>query len=215
MKLEREDEDTIVLTMDPPKAERASRRAITHSTASEAQETVAVRFTRIGDKRTKVEYVSKINLGSRVNKRATRVSLERDLDEASEAQRYFARLIELHEMTKEVGEVLGADLVWDGGQMGGKNSRKDKEKHVDDICNESETLLAVKERYPWLTIMLKRMRVGDFATNRPQNVKLECVTEIEARIIGNNLMPCLKSRKTARAGVEQWAGQNRAVQVSV
>ena len=37
----------------------------------------------------------------------------------------------------------------------------------------------------------------------------------EARTIGNNLMPCIKSRKIAKAGIEQWKVQNRAVEVSV
>jgi hypothetical protein len=37
------------------------------------------------------------------------------------------------------------------------------------------------------------------------------VEEREARVIGNNLMPCLKSRKVIQAGVDMWRLQNRAV----
>jgi hypothetical protein len=37
------------------------------------------------------------------------------------------------------------------------------------------------------------------------------VEEKEARVIGNNLMPCLKSRKVIKAGVDMWRLQNRAV----
>jgi hypothetical protein len=37
------------------------------------------------------------------------------------------------------------------------------------------------------------------------------VEEKEARVIGNNLMPCLKSRKLIEAGVDMWRLQNRAV----
>jgi hypothetical protein len=37
------------------------------------------------------------------------------------------------------------------------------------------------------------------------------VEEKEARVIGNNLMPCLKSRKVIHAGVDMWRLQNRAV----
>jgi hypothetical protein len=37
------------------------------------------------------------------------------------------------------------------------------------------------------------------------------VDEKKARVIGNNLMPCLKSRKVIKAGVDMWRLQNRAV----
>ena len=59
--------------------------------------------------------------------------------------------------------------------------------------------------------MLKRARLGELSRNKAVKVKLECVEEKEARVIGNNLIPCLKSRKVISAGVDQWRLQNRAV----
>jgi hypothetical protein len=38
-----------------------------------------------------------------------------------------------------------------------------------------------------------------------------CVAEEEARVIGNNFMPCLRSKKRPQSGVAQWEDQNRAV----
>jgi len=139
------------------------------------------------------------------------LSIERQLDEVSESQRYFSRLIKLEEMTKEDGRVLGADLVWDGGQLGGIHPRKHINSHVEEMCRTNEALKEVAKRYPWVEIMLKRARSGDLAVNRPQSTKLECIAEREARTIANNLMPCLKSRKTAKAGIEQWREQNRGI----
>ena len=131
--------------------------------------------------------------------------------QAAEAERYFNNLVKLEEMTKEVGEALGADMVWDGGQLGGQDSRKDREKHMEEMCKESAALREVVKKYPWFVTMLKRARLGELSRNKAVKVKLECVEEKEARVIGNNLIPCLKSRKVIAAGVDQWRLQNRAV----
>ena len=52
---------------------------------------------------------------------------------------------------------------------------------------------------------------GDVHRNRPVSTKLECLSEMEARKIGRSLMPALKSRKTAEAGLHQWKMQNRSM----
>lgn len=139
-------------------------------------------------------------------------SLLRHLDEASEMKRYFTDLIPLEEMTSMSGESLGSDMVWDGGQLHQKNSRNERAKHIVDVIEASAALRACKAKYPWLVLLLQRARAGEFSTNYPISTKLECVTEEEARIIGNNLMPALKSRKTARSGVNQWRDQNLAAE---
>ena len=36
------------------------------------------------------------------------------MDAAASVQRYFNNLLKSGEMTKEVGEAWGADMVWDG-----------------------------------------------------------------------------------------------------
>jgi hypothetical protein len=80
-----------------------------------ASEEVSIKITKRGEKTTKVEFVTKVELGSSVSAEATRLALERHLDEAAEVERYFIDLVPLMEMSKQVGEALGADLVWDGG----------------------------------------------------------------------------------------------------
>ena len=59
---------------------------------------------------------------------------------------------------------------------------------------------------------MQRVRAAAVAKNRPVLTQLNRLRESEARVIGNNLMPALKSRKTAQAGVEQWSVENRAVE---
>jgi len=180
--------------------------------AQAAAEEVTIRFQRTGNSMaTKVEFVTRLNLGKSVSEKATRFALERHLDEAAEAERYFTNLVTLESMTSELGEALGADMVWDGGQLGGQHSRKDREKHIEKVCEGSAALREVVKKYPWFVTMLKRARLGEIAVNRSRSIKLECVEEKDARVIGNNFMPCLKSRKVARAGVDIWRLQNKAV----
>jgi hypothetical protein len=237
MKLHKMDENTIVIIMEPimenmersdavSNTERSAAQSLSgllrstaqsavsntqRSTAQRASEEVAMMFTKRGEKTTKVEFVTKVELGSSVIVEATRSTLERYLDEAAEAQRYFIDLVPLMEMSKQAGEALGADLVWDGGQLGGAHLRKDRERHVEEVCKENVALREVVKKYPWFVTLLKRARLCEFSSNSSVSTKLVCVEEKEARVIGNNLMPCLKSRKVIKAGVDMWRLQNRAV----
>jgi hypothetical protein len=190
MKLHKMDENTIVITMEPIEKEGERMDAVRNtlkSTAERASEEVDIRFTRRGETATKVEFVTRLEFGKSVSAGATRLSLERHLDEAAEAERYFIDLVPLMEMSMQVGEALGADLVWDGGQLGGAHSRKDRERHVEEVCNENVALREVVKKYPWFVTLLKRARLCEFSSNSSVSTKLECVEEKEARVIGNNL----------------------------
>mmetsp|Transcript_18700 Transcript_18700/g.38909 ORF Transcript_18700/g.38909 Transcript_18700/m.38909 type:complete len:1880 (-) Transcript_18700:55-5694(-) len=178
---------------------------------AEAYEDATIKFSARGLKETKVEYVTRINIGKSVSEKSTMLALMKHLDEATSAQRYFNSLVPLEDMTKEVGEALGTDMVWDGGELGGVNFRKNKMKHVEMVCKSSLAIIEVTKKYPWFILILQRARQGQISLNHSMSTKLECVTEKEAKVIGNNLMPCLKSRKVAKTGVDQWRLQNRAV----
>mmetsp|Transcript_10792 Transcript_10792/g.22152 ORF Transcript_10792/g.22152 Transcript_10792/m.22152 type:complete len:1934 (-) Transcript_10792:39-5840(-) len=207
MRVRRVSKDTIIITMDPlafSKEEKAKFKGHV------SQERTAVRFTKISDTETRVEYVTILNLGRNVGKKATEYSLHRHLDEAAEMGRYFTSLVRLEEMNSKTGEAVGLDMVWTGGELVGRHSRNERIKHVKDVVKASRALHKVCEKYPWLVVFLQRACTGDFAVNHPLSTKLVCVTEREARILGNNMMPSLRSRKLARSGVDQWRLQNRA-----
>ena len=177
----------------------------------QATEQVAVRFTRRGENATKMEFVTELELGLFVSKKATRCCLERHLDEATSIQRYFAYKIKLEHMTEKVGEVLAHDMAWKGGQLAMQQSRSDRAKHVEDVMTKSKALNAVRTKYPWIVILMQRAREGALSTNHSVATKLSCIREEEARVIGNNLMPALKRNKLVGAGVDQWRVQNKAV----
>ena len=218
------DENVIVIAMDPIQDHQeiaatylgneirkiGSGRFATNA-EHQATERVAVRFSRRGEKATKIEFTTELELGRLVSTKATRFCLERHLDEATDIERYFARQVELKDMIEKAGEALGHDMAWDGGQLGGAHSRGDRAKHVEEVIIKSKALSAVRNKYPWIVILMQRAREGALATNHSVSTKLSCVREEEARIIGNNLMPALKRNKTVAAGIDQWRRQNRAV----
>jgi len=220
MKLQKTNDDTIVITFRPVLT-RSSTWSLnmTSVLASPIEQHVDLKLTRTSDTTTKVEAFVKIFVrasSAATAESATKNALERYLDETTGILRYFAQNVPLEEMTGEVAEVLGWDVIWDGGKMGGEDYRtQDKVQCVNIKCMESKALRAVTERYPWFPVLMARARMGELALNHSQRMKLECITEKEARTIGNNLMPCIKSRKIAKAGIEQWKVQNRAVEVSV
>ena len=115
-------------------------------------------------------------------------------------------------MTKELGSLLGTALIWKGVERSGRSlSERMLKAHVEDVCNDSAALREVVKHYPWFLTLLKRARICNFSLNSTVSTKLECLEEMEAKVIGNNLMPCLKTRKVAIAGVDAWRLQNRAV----
>ena len=135
------------------------------------------------------------------------------LQEISEMQQYFAYRIDVDFATERLGEVLGHDIVQGRYYSGTKvrNAKLERAKHVGEVIRRSKALNTVCARYPWMVILIQRVREGAVAANHPVHIKLNRIEEKEARVIGNNLMSALKGRKTAAAGVSQWIGQNDAM----
>ena len=86
-----------------------------------------------------------------------------------------------------------------------------KTVNEDDAVDTAGPLRSVVEKYPLFETMLKRAVLGEVHRNHPVSKGLQEVSEAEAVVIGNNLAPCLKSRKVVEAGVDQWCLQNKAV----
>eukprot|EP00520_Triparma_pacifica_P002441 CAMPEP_0118668294 /NCGR_PEP_ID=MMETSP0785-20121206/20265_1 /TAXON_ID=91992 /ORGANISM="Bolidomonas pacifica, Strain CCMP 1866" /LENGTH=114 /DNA_ID=CAMNT_0006562849 /DNA_START=223 /DNA_END=564 /DNA_ORIENTATION=+ len=114
------------MTVQPnrEKKKRISRRKL--SITVEATEETTLRLKKIGQNKTRIEFVTRLDLGENVSKGATKLALQRHLDETANVQRYFNNLVKTEDMTNEVGEALGVDMVWYGGQLGRQESRKDR-----------------------------------------------------------------------------------------
>ena len=250
------DRDTIVIIMEPcgevhdAEEDYEFSKCLSHD-AVLAKEITAIRFKRRSQVETSVEFVTELDLEIKIGRNATMSMVKKHLDEATEVQRYFAYNVELQDMTNEIGEALGHDMVWEGGNLGRKYTRHNHNEHVKQIISMSKVridensldklsldklhslcsiiitnselhhsylnafhkaLNAIAKEYPWFIILMQRVRAAAVAKNRPVLTQLNRLRESEARVIGNNLMPALKSRKTAQASVEQWSVENRAAE---
>ena len=207
-------EDRNVIVMEPVDAREGGSESAEHYTqdsTQQAKERIIVRFTRIGDKVTLVDFVSEIDLGLFVSSKATRAFVEKRLDELAIVNRFFTYQAKQEDVTAKDGEALGHYLFWAGRLLPVQNSRSKRREKVRELLNKSKAMNAVKQKYPWISILIEKAREGAFAANKPIATSLSCLTEEEALVIGKNMMPALKSRKLAAAGIAQWRGQNGAM----
>jgi hypothetical protein len=133
---------------------------------------------------------------------------QQHLEQVASSQRELANAVALKDMTPFCGSTFGALLVWSGEKYNrlkhAKKSRAEKKQFKIDkvrgVCADSSALSELLESYPWFETVLKRARLGEIKLNRAVSKGLEDITEEDARVLGNNLMPCLKSRQIIRAG---------------
>ena len=69
----------------------------------------------------------------------------------------------------------------------------------------------MKAKYPAFEVIMSKAMEGHLAMSKSVSTKLVCLSDKEAKQIGRNLMPALKSKKLASSGIDQWRRQNRAV----
>jgi len=94
---------------------------------------------------------------------------------------------------------------------GGEKGKKPWRKVRDVVEKHREGLKKLSIEYDWLVGFLEEVVKGKWVTSGSVSTKLECLSEKEARKIGRSLMPALKQRKTAEAGLHQWKMQNQSV----
>ncbi|GMH76095.1 hypothetical protein TL16_g06968 [Triparma laevis f. inornata] len=165
-----------------------------------ASNTVAIRLRRLGVKTTKVDYTCEINIAS-----DRKVVVERRLDEIAKVSIYFHRLLPLCEYEAVDGKALGHDLLWKVA------TSKKRFERLKEVGEKSRGMKEILEIFPWFNFMMVTVFEGYLHLNRVVDTKLCCVSDAEATQIGKNLLPALKSKKLAEAGVDQWRVQNRAV----
>ena len=82
---------------------------------------------------------------------------------------------------------------------------------VEEIIERSFALRTVRSKYPWIVTVVQRARRGAVVANRPVSKNAKSMSEYDAKIVGNNLMPALKRHKTVAGAIQQWRGQNKAM----
>jgi len=157
---------------------------------------------------TKIEYFIRPSYGGwhDLSRWAVERSLRLSLIDVTKAQEYFLEQRGVDDYDVEDGKALGVRLMHPGGEGGKKPWRK-----VGEVVQKHRGLRELENEFGWLSSFLEEVIKGQLHMNKSVRTKLECLDEAEARKIGRNLSPSLKSRKTAQAGLFQWEKQNRSM----
>ena len=131
--------------------------------------------------------------------------LKRRLDEVSRVAIHFQRQIRVEKFQREDGVALAHDLIYD------TYSLKSRMKRFKEVSKRSMVFRQMKAKYPAFEVIMSKAMEGHLAMSKSVSTKLVCLSDKEAKQIGRNLMPALKSKKLASSGIDQWRRQNRAV----
>ncbi|GMI01553.1 hypothetical protein TrLO_g10206 [Triparma laevis f. longispina] len=200
------DEDCIVVLIEPSPA---GLKAVEDLNVN--KETAAVRFKRVFGgsgvgEWTKLEYAVNLEFGAGgVDVKRRKALVERRLEVMAVVSIYFQRLVRLEDYGVNDGLGLAHDLLWRA------TSSKKRVKRMKEVVEKSRGLRELILMYPWFEAMLTPALEGHLHMNHVVRAKLDCLSVREAAQIGKNLIPSLKSKKLAEAGVDQWKVQNRAV----
>jgi len=165
----------------------------------------AMRIKRKNGKETNLEYVIHPDAGGLVPSFVMSRYLGSSLRRVTEIQEFFQELKKMEDYDADDGKALGVRLMHPGGEKGKKPWQK-----VRDVV-EKHGLKELSIEYDWLVGFLEEVLRGRWVMSGSVSTKLECLGEKEARKIGRSLMPALKQRKTALAGLHQWKMQNRSM----
>mmetsp|Transcript_23176 Transcript_23176/g.43548 ORF Transcript_23176/g.43548 Transcript_23176/m.43548 type:complete len:1049 (-) Transcript_23176:44-3190(-) len=214
MTLHKLDADTFVLLLTPIDDITSKKDPRRKSSAVDLDALVVkgraeevFRLKKTGRRRlTKVDFALNLETGHNrsVSRRATKVAVEQLLGEVAEIAIYFEMLKPLEDYDAKCGEDLGHALLWKAS-----SSRKRLERL--EVMMKGKALAAFTEKYPWYPLFMKQVLAGKLSLGKPIKTKLVCLTDLEAKQIGKNLIPALRSKKLAEAGVDQWKVQNNAV----
>ena len=172
MSLFKADKSTIVLISEPVVVKKGEE--------TKAKETTAIRFCKVGEKETKVELVTKVELGDTVSKRAAKRSFGKHLAVATDASYYFAILLESGEASEEDGRAFGEQLMKRVNErMLLVDVKKEKERVKDEVVKafvqESRALREIVEKHGFTEALL----CADVRNKLRRNAAKEGIAERE------------------------------------
>jgi len=201
MKLQRADEDTIIIQYKPKISgnERVSSRG---------SETATMRFKRRGEKETEVEYSIKVSFESFVSKDATKALLMARLDHIMRTVFYFNDMLHSSEVTKEDGRVMGEALMI---------LTKDKGKSIEEVVSaylkSNKAFGELTARYPqFIEPMMCAIVVNKLAPLTNVKGKAEVLRSAEGRLVGRSFAISLATTLTPSAAVDEWIHQFPSLQ---
>jgi hypothetical protein len=197
MNLYRADEKTIVIISRPV------------SEIEEASETTAIIISNVGEKKSSVDLITKIELGQAVSRRAARVSAKKLLGTTSDAAYYFENLLSSSEANEEDGRRFGDQLMLRVKEMklGGS-----KDEVVKEFIVANRALRELEKQNRFVGTMMCaiiRNKLRRRANNEGEVGSLEESRGLE---IGSALKVITMVTATAKHAVDEWAHQYTEVE---
>jgi len=146
MKLTKVSEDVIVISTSPVTNGRMStaRGSVGRSSVSgvyEAEEMSWMKVTKLGEKKTKIAYIVRQNLGLLISNTAAKASITAQLNYVVYLCFYFNNLVPASELSLEGGQIIGQELM-----MRLKEKGKTKESVVSSVLKTNRGLKDMAEK---------------------------------------------------------------------
>lgn len=197
MNMHRADERTVVI-LSRPIDER-----------EEVAEATAVRICKVGEKKTVVDLITKVELGNDVSRRATRGSSKKLLATATDAAYYFDNLLGKEEASGEDGRRFGEQLMKRVGEIKIKGS---KNKAVKDFIGINRAMRELEEQHGFVGTLLCAVVRNKLKRDAAKEGDVQTEEEAKGREIGGKLKAVALTTATAKHAVDEWAHQHQEVQ---
>ena len=190
MNLHRADEKTIVI-LSRPVDER-----------EEVAEATAVRICKVGEKKTVVDLVTKIELGQAVSKRAARANSKKLLATATGAAYYFDNLLGSAEASGEDGRRFGEQLMQ---RVLGRKEGMSKDEAVRDFIATNKALGELVEQHAFLRTLLYAAVRNKLRRNTAKEGEVKSKEEAKGWEIGSTLTKTMLVTTSPIHAVEEWS----------
>ncbi|GMI44361.1 hypothetical protein TrCOL_g431 [Triparma columacea] len=197
MNLYRADEKTIVIISRPV------------SEIEEASETTAIRISNVGEKKSSVDLITKIELGKAVSRRAARVSAKKLLGTTSDAAYYFDNLLGCAEAVEEDGRRFGEQLM---EMVKGEKGVGIKDGIVSDFIENNVALGELVKQHEFVGTMLRAIVRNKMKRDAAKEGGVESENEAHGWKIGSALKVITITTATANHAVDEWAHQYNEVE---
>jgi hypothetical protein len=201
MQLVKIDEYTIIIQSKPKISGNEPSRGTARDTfwgVHKAEETMATKFKRRGEKRVEVNFCTAISLGKLVSKEATKATLMARLDLIMHTSFYFYDLLPSSEVTKEDGRATGEALMHVT-----RGQRKSKKGVVRDYVKSNKAFRELADRFEFIEPMMCAVVRNKLMSLANIKRKAEALGGEEGRLVGRSLAMSLATTLTPSAGVDE------------
>ena len=168
-----------------------------------------VEFKKIGDKETKVELVTKLELDGLTSKGISKAILAKELGLVEDAAFYFNKILKAEEMENGDGEVIAEHLM---KRLKERESGKTKEVAVMEFIQENCAMQMISNKYQFWGPLVCALVNNKLQSLAKVKCKAKCATKEEGKLIGRSLALSLATNMNASNGVDEWVLQFPALQ---